>query len=138
MSDARDLFYGSDYKYSDSEERSYQRSDLIVNVTEDLLVAMEDLDISKSELAKRLSKSKAYVSQILDGSRNMTLGTLSDICFALGVKPKIIIPVKRECTIVTSAWRNSVDISTESKRVVSSSVTKIQSVHKWGSVENAA
>ena len=88
MSDARDLFYGSDYKYSDSEERSYQRSDLIVNVTEDLLVAMEDLDISKSELAKRLSKSKAYVSQILDGSRNMTLGTLSDICFALGVKPK--------------------------------------------------
>ena len=138
MSDARGLLYGSDYEFSDSDERSYQRNDLIVNVTEDLLVAMEDLDISKSELAKRLSKSKAYVSQILDGSRNMTLGTLSDICFALGVKPKIMIPVKTEYTIVTSAWRNNVDISTANKRVVRSSVTQIQSAHKWGSVENAA
>lgn len=138
MSDARGLLYGSDYEFSDSEERSYQRDDLIVNVTEDLLVAMEDLNISKTELAKRLSKSKAYVSQILDGSRNMTLSTLSDICFALGVKPKIMIPVKREYQIVTHAWRSNFDISTENKRVVRSSVTQLQCVNKWGSVENAA
>lgn len=55
---------------------------------------MEELNISKVDLAKRLGKSKSYVTQMLSGSRNMTLSTLSDICFALGFKPEVKIPVK--------------------------------------------
>ena len=31
---------------------------------------------------------------MLSGSRNMPLSTLSDICFALGFKPEVKIPVK--------------------------------------------
>ncbi|MHA2937113.1 helix-turn-helix domain-containing protein [Vibrio sp. RC27] len=90
----RDMFYSKDTCFSDAEERAYAREDLVFNVTEDLLVMLEDLNISKAELARRLGKSKSYVSQVLSGSRNMTLGSFSDICFALGFKPEIKIPVK--------------------------------------------
>ena len=91
---AKDMFHPKDTCFSDAEERVYAREDLVFNVTEDLLVKMEELNISKVDLAKRLGKSKSYVTQMLSGSRNMTLSTLSDICFALGFKPEVKIPVK--------------------------------------------
>ncbi len=88
---AKDLFFTEDKSLSRAEKRAYAREDLVYNVTEDILVALEDFDVSKKELARRLGKSRSYVTQILSGSRNMTLGTLSDICFALGVKPRVTI-----------------------------------------------
>jgi transcriptional regulator with XRE-family HTH domain len=60
---------------------------LITEVTEAIWEAMEHADITKSELASRMGATKGYVSQVLNGARNMTLRTLSDICFALGRKP---------------------------------------------------
>lgn len=77
---------------SNAEQRLYARESLIYNVTEDLLVILEDKGVSKSELARRLGKSRAYVTQVLSGSSNMTLGSLSDFCFALGVEAKVILP----------------------------------------------
>lgn len=90
-----------EFKVEDSdlniaEERIFAREDLVYNVTEDLLVILEDLEISKKELARMLGKSRSYVTQILSGSRNMTLGSFSDICFALGFKPEIKLPVHEE------------------------------------------
>ena len=41
--------------------------------------------VSKAELAQRLGKSKARISQLLGGSSNMTIGTLADIAFVLGL-----------------------------------------------------
>ncbi|ADE13261.1 hypothetical protein Nhal_0040 [Nitrosococcus halophilus Nc 4] len=74
---------------AESNRKICAREDLVVDVTEDLLIVMEDKGVSKSDLAQSLSKSKSFVTQILSGSRNMTLHTLSDICFALNIKPKI-------------------------------------------------
>lgn len=86
---AKSLFYSKDKTFSNAEEKAFAREELIYNVTEDLLVAMEDAEISKAELARRLSKGRAFVSQILSGQRNMTMGTFSDICYAIGVKPQV-------------------------------------------------
>ena len=86
---AKSLFYSRDKTFSTAEERAFAREELIYNVTEDLLVAMEDASISKADLARKLSKGRAFVSQILSGQRNMTLGTFSDICYAIGVDPQI-------------------------------------------------
>lgn len=60
---------------------------LIAEVTEAIWQAMENEGCSKTELAKRMGASKGYISQVLNGSRNMTLRTLADICHALAVKP---------------------------------------------------
>lgn len=81
---------------SKAEKRAFAREELVFNVTEDLLVIMEDMNISKSELARSLGKSKSYVTQVLSGSRNMTLGSFSDICFALGFKPEVRLPVEEQ------------------------------------------
>ncbi|MFT4929423.1 MAG: plasmid maintenance system antidote protein VapI [Phenylobacterium sp.] len=91
---AKNLFYPADVDFSDAVKRTSAREDLVYNVTEDLLVILEDMNISKKELARRLGKSRSYVTQILSGSRNMTLGTLSDICYALGFTPQIKLPVQ--------------------------------------------
>lgn len=56
---------------------------LITQVTEAIWKAMEDAEVNKTELASRMGTTKGYISQILSGSRNMTLRTLADICFAL-------------------------------------------------------
>jgi transcriptional regulator with XRE-family HTH domain len=93
---SKNLFYNESVNFSNAEERAYAREDLVYNVTEDLLIIMEDNDISKVELSRRLGKSKSYITQILSGSRNMTLSTFSDICFALNFKPKICLPVQED------------------------------------------
>lgn len=88
---AKDMFFSKNTTFRVAEKRAYAREELVYNVTEDILVTLEDMGVSKKELAYRLGKSRSYVTQILSGARNMTLGTLSDICFALGIKPKITI-----------------------------------------------
>lgn len=45
---------------------------------------MDKLGVSRAELAKRLKCTKGYVTQLLDGSTNMTLRTVSDVFVALG------------------------------------------------------
>ena len=86
---AKDMFFSKEKIESWASEKLYAREELIYNVTEDMLVIMEELGISKNELARKLGKSKSYVTQLLNGSRNMTLGTLSDVCMELNTKPKI-------------------------------------------------
>lgn len=65
--------------------RDLARGSYLFRVTEDILIAMEDLGITKSELANKLGISKPRISQLLKGSSNMTIGTLSDIAHELGL-----------------------------------------------------
>jgi DNA-binding Xre family transcriptional regulator len=74
-----------------SYDKQFSQDKLIFNVTEDLLLAMEDLNIKKSDLARRMGKSKANVSAMLDGDRNMTLRTLATICYELGLNVDVKI-----------------------------------------------
>ena len=86
---AKHLFHAKDKEFSKAEEKSISRESIVYNTTEDILVFMEDTNVTKNELARRLGKSKSYVSQVLSGARNMTLGTLSDIAFELGLAVKV-------------------------------------------------
>ncbi|OHY78745.1 helix-turn-helix transcriptional regulator [Marinobacter sp. AC-23] len=66
-------------------ERQEAQDTLIFNVTEDILIAMEDAKITKAELARKLNKSKSRISSMLSGDANMTLRTLASICFELEI-----------------------------------------------------
>jgi len=68
-----------------SRARDLARGSYQFRVTEDILIAMEDLGISKSDLARKLGISKSRISQLLKGNSNMTIGTLSDIAYELGL-----------------------------------------------------
>jgi transcriptional regulator with XRE-family HTH domain len=60
---------------------------LIVAVTEAVSEEMERKGVTKTALAEALGCSKAHVSKLLGGSRNMTLRTLAAIACALDVEP---------------------------------------------------
>jgi RNA polymerase sigma factor (sigma-70 family) len=49
-----------------------------------LRAAMREEGVSRTELARRLGRTKGYVSQVLSGDRNMTLRTLDAIANSLG------------------------------------------------------
>jgi ribosome-binding protein aMBF1 (putative translation factor) len=61
----------------------YLEQKLILDVTELIVERMEREGINKTQLAKKLGRSKGYITQLLDGRANMTLRTLSDIMWAL-------------------------------------------------------
>lgn len=63
--------------------RIYAQEALIVDVAEEIWAALSEVKMTKAELAAKLGKSKAFVTQVLDGSRNMTLRTLADIACAI-------------------------------------------------------
>ena len=62
---------------------------LILEVSELILEKMEQSDISHTELAGRLGKSKSHVSRLLRGDRNMTLRTLAEICYSLSYRASL-------------------------------------------------
>jgi transcriptional regulator with XRE-family HTH domain len=62
------------------------QGDLIMEVTETLCELLEKEKVSRKELADRLGKSKGFVSQLLNGGRNLTLRTVADILHVLGYK----------------------------------------------------
>ena len=62
------------------------QGDLIMEVTETLCELLEKEKVSRKELADRLGKTKGFVSQLLNGGRNLTLRTVADILHVLGYK----------------------------------------------------
>jgi transcriptional regulator with XRE-family HTH domain len=63
--------------------REFAKERLVLDATERIREIMERQGVSQAELSKRWGTSKAYVSQVLTGNRNMTLRTLADIMFLL-------------------------------------------------------
>ena len=95
-----------------NESKEHQKlvaeESLILDVTEEIHAQMEALGVNRAELAERMGKSKAYVSQLLSGSRNMTLRSLADISFALGLDiPKVVFSELDCATEETDEWRSS-------------------------------
>ena len=74
---------------SEESRRFFSQEDLILDVTEAIWEQLDRREWNKKKLAKKLGRSQAYVTQLLNGSRNMTLRTLSDVVFALDLKINI-------------------------------------------------
>lgn len=65
------------------EMKFYLQEKFILEVTEIIAQLMEKKNVKKVELAKRLNRSKGYITQLLNGRANMTLRTVSDVLRAL-------------------------------------------------------
>lgn len=67
-------------------DRLLAEEGLILDATELLSELMERQAVTRAELATRLGTTKSYVTQLLAGSRNMTLRTLASAGYVLDAK----------------------------------------------------
>ena len=84
----------------------------VFNTMHDIQLLMERLGVTRSDLARRLGKNKAFVSRVLGGERNVTLRTLADIAFYLDRTPSFELTPKPTPTSVPENQRIYIDPST--------------------------
>lgn len=68
----------------DTYERLLNQERLILEATELIHELLQAAGATRADLAERLGTTRGYVTQVLNGSRNMTLRTLADLAFVLG------------------------------------------------------
>lgn len=69
--------------------RAYERERLIVWTSEALLELMDACGRSKADVARVLETSRAHITQVMSGTRNMTLNTLADIAWACDARAEV-------------------------------------------------
>ncbi|RJR38730.1 MAG: XRE family transcriptional regulator [Deltaproteobacteria bacterium] len=79
-----------EYLKDEEFRRLFAQEDLIMEVAETLCRLLEEENVSRKELAARLGKTKGFVSQLLNGGRNLTLRTVADILHVLGYRVSLI------------------------------------------------
>jgi transcriptional regulator with XRE-family HTH domain len=62
---------------------------LVVEASEQIARLMAEQSVSKADLARRLNKSRAWVTQLLSGKANMTVRTLAEVVYTLGAEVKL-------------------------------------------------
>jgi predicted XRE-type DNA-binding protein len=84
----------------DESRRVFAQEMAIMAATVAVANAVKMSKISQAELAKRIGKTAGYVSQVLSGSRNVTMRTLADFLWACDLEVQDI-QVSRfgQCTV---------------------------------------
>jgi transcriptional regulator with XRE-family HTH domain len=79
-----------DNQKSSKEEwqRTLAEQDAIIDFTEEVLRWMEEVKVSRSQLAEKMRVEPAAVSRLLGGSNNFTLRTMVRIALALRARLK--------------------------------------------------
>lgn len=90
--------------------RLFQQERAILAVTALIEDVMEQEGVTRAELAKRLNRSRGWVTQLLDGEANKTVRTIADVLAVLGrefrpAAPAIRIGVTRRTARATERRR---------------------------------
>lgn len=91
----------NDHKFS----KLVQQEDFILEVTEALVEALRQSGMNQSDLAKRLGCTRGFVSQLINGGRNLTLRTVADVAHAIGVQPKFSVCPERDQHLIATTHK---------------------------------
>jgi transcriptional regulator with XRE-family HTH domain len=89
----------------------FQQERVILDVAILIRRLLKEKGLTQTDLAARLSKTKAFVAQLLDGRANMTLRTISDVMCALGhslnvtAGPLSVQAIRPETMVITMDWK---------------------------------
>jgi predicted transcriptional regulator len=78
--------WASRQEMSDDSRRFHERERLSVWTMDALAGIMDDNEISRAELARKIGTSRPYITQLFSGSKNPTLATVADLAWALGYR----------------------------------------------------
>jgi transcriptional regulator with XRE-family HTH domain len=73
------------------EDVDFSVEELVLDLTERIVAVMKDSGINRTELAKRLGVSKAFITKLLNGNPNLTIRTMVSIAKSLGCEVSIDI-----------------------------------------------
>lgn len=76
---------------SPEARKRYEEERLILWTTETIWQAMDDRGLTRAELAERLGTSRSNITQLLSGSRNMTLRSLAALAHACGLRAGVCL-----------------------------------------------
>ncbi|MFH0953519.1 MAG: helix-turn-helix transcriptional regulator [Verrucomicrobiota bacterium] len=65
------------------EQLGYWQEDILLTVARRIIDEMDDQDVSRAELARRMDVSPAYITKILRGHANLSLESLASVAFSL-------------------------------------------------------
>jgi transcriptional regulator with XRE-family HTH domain len=89
MANVKERTVYEEFVSTDEGRRLFEQERLILDVTQTIFSIMEKKSVRKAELSRRLGKSKAYITRLLDGRTNMTLRTLSDLMLVLDQRTSV-------------------------------------------------
>ena len=78
------------------QDEEYRLDGLKVEIAEKIYLAMKNRHVSNAELARRLNKSRPYITKILQGNVNFTLETLAKIAQALDCEMNFDFNARRQ------------------------------------------
>ena len=80
-----------------AESLELEQETLAFYATEVIASLMAQRKITRTELARRINRSKSYITQLLSGSRNMTFHTFAQLAFALEHRIRLVpVPLASE------------------------------------------
>ena len=111
-------------------DAAYQAECLYNDITAGILDYMEEHDISRAELARRMGVSEAHVSKIFGQTQNFTLQTLAKMAAALDIEVAI---VTRQGDVPTSRVRSASHGWTEARKEAEAceAFARLKSGHSW-------
>lgn len=77
----------------------------ITEFAEDIWRLMEEQNVSRAELARRLGTSRAYVTKLLGGNANFTLETMTKVAMAFGCTVHVHVADQK----ATTRWIDEYD-----------------------------
>ena len=86
-----------------------------IEFTEELFRVMEEKKVNRSELARRIGTSQAYVTKVLRGNANFTLSTMVKLAQALEMDVKIHLAPPGAFTV----WKDDLAYQWDERGVVS-------------------
>ena len=95
-----------------------------INIAERIFQVMERELVSKAELARRLNKSRPYVTQILQGGANFTIESLVRIAIALNCELDLKIEPK-----ITHKWERI-------EKPLEKSLATVVSIAEWREINS--
>lgn len=84
------------FDFTPNERRAYEAATLRYTAAADIQNYLDHAGLQAKDLARRIRKSRAWVSKLLSGRQNATLDTLADAGWALGARWQIdLVPADR-------------------------------------------
>ena len=103
----RPFAWYEDVLATEAGQRASEVERLLLEATENLALLMQHQGVTGRELARRLKVSPSRVSQMLDGTRNLTLSSLAEAFHALGRSMHITHGLPTERVRLTGARRQA-------------------------------